>query len=121
MVTYRHGDGICKRSDAHSDGANFPGQLDATSLSSLGEKEVKEEACAKDGGDCDAHKDVEGEDANNIIVLDVEAGSGLNTILLIDVVWTTRNVVSAWRQGNAPGEKETYQTAPRCRRILRRP
>lgn len=51
-------------------------------------EQVEEEGTTEDGGDVNADEDVEGGDANVVVVVDEGFGKlVLHEILLVDVVW----------------------------------
>lgn len=88
VITYRQCNDVGKDHDDSKYGADFPGQLDRSALLALRPEEVKEESCAEDCGNIDASEDVEGRDANNVVVVYVNIRIAcLKPVLLLVVVW----------------------------------
>lgn len=73
--------------DASEDAADFPRQTHGAGFVAFGPEEVEEEGCAEDGGDVYADEDVEGGDADVVVVVfDGMVIEVVDVFLLVDVV-----------------------------------
>ena len=87
-MTYCQCNDVGKDHDDGEHGADLPSQLDGSALLTLRPEKIKEEGCAEDGGNINAREDVEGCDANNVVIVYVDARVAcLKPVLLLIVVW----------------------------------
>jgi hypothetical protein len=87
----RHDICVCQHASqshhASDDGANLPRDFDTARLATFRPEEVEEEGAAEDRGDIDTNEDVEGGDADEIIIVDrCLRVFALHKLLLVDVV-----------------------------------
>jgi hypothetical protein len=74
--------------------------FDASRFETFWPEEIEEKGATKDGGNVDTDKDVEGSDADEVIVTDVSAGElFFHEVLLVDVVCKSSIVFSAASKG----------------------
>lgn len=66
---YSEGEDVCESEDGDGEGADLPCEADGFGFGAFGPEEVKEEARAEDGGDGDADGDVEGGDADKVVIV----------------------------------------------------
>jgi hypothetical protein len=87
----RHDVCVCQRASqsqhASYDGANLPRDLDTARLMTFRPEEVEKEGAAKDRGDVDTDEDVEGGDADVIVIVNgCLRVLAFYELLLVDVV-----------------------------------